>query len=359
MMKILVLANHDAGLYKFRKELLQAMLNNGNRVFLSLPEGEYIPLLKEMGCTFCRTTLDRRGMNPFKDMHLLLQYIRLVKKIKPDVVLTYTIKPNIYGGIVCRISHTKYIANVTGLGTAIENKGVLAKILLYLYKTGLKGASQVFFQNKSNQMFFQRKGLIKRGRLIPGSGVNLEEHCYEEYPEESGETRILYVGRIMKDKGVGELLAGAEQLKKNHPNIRFDLAGDYDEESFRDRIEKLEKRGIVRYLGQQTDIHSIMKEHHAVILPSYHEGLSNVLLEAAACGRPVLATDVSGCRETFEDGISGIGFQPKSSQALVRAVEEFIDLPYDLKRQMGRHGREKVEREFDRRNVIHAYMQEI
>lgn len=359
VMKILVLTNHDAGLYKFRKELLQAMLNKGYKVFLSLPEGEYIPSLKEMGCTFCRTTLDRRGMNPFKDMHLLLHYIRLVRKIKPDVVLTYTIKPNIYGGIVCRISHTKYIANVTGLGTAIENKGVLAKILLYLYKTGLKGASQVFFQNESNRMFFQRKGLIKRSRLIPGSGVNLEEHCYEEYPEESGETRILYVGRIMKDKGVGELLAGAEQLKKNHPNIRFDMAGDYDEESFRDRIEKMEKRGIVRYLGQQTDIHSIMKEQHAVILPSYHEGLSNVLLEAAACGRPVLATDVSGCRETFEDGISGIGFQPKSSEALVRAVEKFIDLPYDMKRQMGIHGREKVESEFDRRNVIHAYMQEI
>lgn len=187
----------------------------------------------------------------------------------------------------------------------------------------------------------------------------LEEHCYEEYPEESGGIRFLYVGRIMKDKGIGELLAGAERLKKHYPNLCFELAGGYDEESFRDRIEDLERKEIVRYLGEQTDIHSIMKEHHAVILPSYHEGLSNVLLEAAACGRPVLATEVPGCRETFEDGISGIGFKPKSSEALVHAVEKFMALPHESRRQMGIRGRKKVEREFDRHIVMDAYMQEI
>lgn len=358
-MKILVLANNDVGLYKFRKELIQTLVDIGDSIFISLPEGEYIPALEKIGCTFFETSVDRRGMNPIKDIHLLLQYDRLVKRIKPDVVLTYTIKPNIYGGIICRVRHVKYIANITGLGTAIENKGILSKILLFLYKCGLKEASQVFFQNQTNRKFFQEKRLIKKSRLIPGSGVNLSEHCYEEYSEDSEEIRFLYVGRIMKDKGIGELLEGAEQLKKNYPNLSFDLAGEYDEESYRSRIEELEKREIVRYLGPQTDIHSVMKTHHVVILPSYHEGLSNVLLEAAACGRPVLATNVPGCRETFDDGLSGIGFKAKSSKALLDAVESFICLPYEKRKQMGIYGRKKVEKEFDRQIIISAYMQEI
>lgn len=358
-MKILMLANNDVGLYKFRKELLQTLIGNGDEVFISLPAGEYIPLLEKIGCTFCETPVDRRGMNPIKDMLLLQQYNRLVRKIKPDVVLTYTIKPNIYGGIICRMRHVKYIGNITGLGTAIENEGILSGILLFLYKIGLKGAAQVFFQNESNQLFFQKKGLMKTSRLIPGSGVNLKEHCYEKYPEEREEISFLYVGRIMKDKGIEELLTGAEQLKKSYSNLNFDLAGNYDEEHYRDRVEELEKGRIVKYLGPQNDIHSIMKTHHAIILPSYHEGLSNVLLEAAACGRPVLATNVPGCKETFDDGISGIGFQPKSSKALTDAVEKFINLSYEDRKQMGIHGRKKIEHKFNRLIVINAYMREI
>lgn len=358
-MKILILSNHDGGLYHFRKELLQTLIDAGDEVYLSLPEGEYIPLLEEMGCTFCKTPVDRRGMNPFKDMRLLLQYGRLIRKIKPDVVLTYTIKPNIYGGIICRLHHTRYMANITGLGSAIEKEGILSGSLLFLYKRALKNASQVFFQNEANRSFFRGKKLVGKNQLLPGSGVNLEEHCYEDYPAESGEIRLLYVGRIMKDKGIGELLDGAEELKKHYPDLYFDLAGGYDEENFRGRISEMERRGTVRYLGERKDIHSVMKSHHALILPSYHEGLSNVLLEAAACGRPVLAADVPGCREAFEDGISGIGFLPKDSVALVSAVERFLRLSYEEKRQMGICGRRKMEQEFDRRIVIRAYMSEI
>lgn len=359
VMNILVLANNDVGLYKFRKELLQTLIGNGDKVFISLPAGKHISLLEKMGCTFCETSVDRRGMNPVKDMQLLLKYNRLVRKIKPDVVLTYTIKPNIYGGIICRRHHVKYIANITGLGTAIENNGILSGILLFLYKVGLKDASQVFFQNESNRMFFQKKGIVRKNRMIPGSGVNLKEHRYEEYPNETEGVCLLYVGRIMKDKGIEELLVGAEKLKRHHSELCFDLAGGYDEEEYRGKVAELEKKGVIRYLGLQADIHSVMKTHHAIVLPSYHEGLSNVLLEAAACGRPVLATDVPGCRETFEDGVSGIGFKVRSAEALVRAVEKFLALSHEEKRDIGLRGRRKVEKEFDRQIVINAYMQEI
>ncbi len=356
---MLILGNSDLGIYKFRKELIQALIDDGNEVTLSLPYGDYISLLEKTGCIFHKTLIDRRGMNPYKDIQLLLQYNRLIREIKPDVVLTYTIKPNIYGGIICRWHHVRYIANVTGLGTAVEKGGFLSEILLFLYKAGLKSAWQVFFQNESNRNFFIEKKLVRKDKLIPGSGVNLKEHCYEDYPAESEEIHFLYVGRIMRDKGVKELLDGIEELKKNYPNLYFSLAGGYDEEDFRGRIEKLVERDIVKYWGEQKDIHSLIKTCHALILPSYHEGLSNVLLEAAACGRPVLATNVPGCRETFEDGVSGIGFQPRSSEMLVAAVKKFLDLPYEEKRRMGKRGREKIEKEFDRQIVINAYMEEI
>lgn len=358
-MKILILTNSDLGLYKFRKELLRTLVENGNRVFLSLPDGIHVPALKKMGCVFCKTPVDRRGMNPLKDLRLLKKYMYLLKRIKPDVVLTYTIKPNIYGGILCRLCRVKYIGNVTGLGTAIENRGIFSGILLILYKTGLWGASQVFFQNEENRKFFVADRLVKKSRLIPGSGVNLKEHCYEEYPAETGEIRFLFVGRIMKDKGIGELLSCAEHLKGIYPNIGFDLAGDFDEEEYRDRISELEKKGIVRYLEYQEDVHSLMKASHAVIMPSYHEGLSNVLLEAAACGRPVLASKVPGCQETFDEGISGMGFEAKDAESLTETVERFLALPYEEKRKMGVQGRKKMEKEFDRQKVIVAYTQEI
>lgn len=357
-MKVLVLTNSDLGLYKFRKELLQSLIDHGNEVFISLPDGKFVQSMVAMGCHFIQTSLERRGMNPIKDLMLVFQYKRIIQKIEPDVVLTYTIKPNIYGGIVCRIYKIKYIENITGLGTAIEDKGALSKVLLLLYKIGLKGAAQVFFQNKRNQKFFKAKSIIKKSRLIPGSGVNLQEHCYEEYPD-TGEIRFLFIGRIMRDKGIDELLICAKYISEKYRNVYFDLIGDYDEERYRDEIAFLEKAGTITYLGSQDNVHTFIRSHHAIILPSYHEGLSNVLLEAAACGRPVLATLVPGCRETFIDGISGIGFSAKSSDALIKAVENFISLPYEKRREMGIYGREKMEQEFDRKLVIDAYIDEI
>lgn len=358
-MKILILANSDAGLYKFRRELLQRLLEKRNKVFLSTPPGEYIGKLKEMGCFYIETSLDRRGMNPIKDLGLLLQYSRLLRKIKPDAVLTYTIKPNLYGGIICQLHHVKYIENITGLGTAVENKSALSKLLLIWYRISLKKASQVFFQNEANRQFFETNHITGKSRLLPGSGVNLQEHRYEEYPQEEGEIRFLYVGRIMKDKGIEELLACARQLRKKYSHIFFDLVGGYDEEKYQREVEAMEKAGVVRYFGRQDDVHSYMKSRHAVILPSYHEGMSNVLLEAAACGRPILTTRVSGCQETFEEGVSGIGFEAKNVESLIAAVEKFLGLTYEEKREMGRRGREKMEKNFDRELVIKAYLQEL
>ena len=361
MTKILILANYSLGLYRFRQELLEGMIRRKYRVSISVPDTEFLQELKEIGCRVLPNKyLERRGMNPLQDLQLIRYYIWLLGKIKPDMVLTYTIKPNIYGGIAAGVKKIPFIANITGLGTAVENGGILQAVTLSLYRLGLRKAQTVFFQNKENLAYMTTRQIVPRNRcrLLPGSGVNLKQHCYEEYPEDSDKLIFSTVGRIMKDKGTDELLAAAENVKKKYPDVIFRVIGFFDED-YQEKIQNAVKKGIIEYIGQQDDIHPFLKESHAVIHPSYHEGMSNVLLEAAATGRPVLASSVAGCRETFEDGISGIGFRPQDPADLVRAIEKFINLPYDKKVQMGRKGRRKMEREFDRQIVVEAYMKEI
>ncbi|MEH7299502.1 glycosyltransferase family 4 protein [Neobacillus drentensis] len=358
-MKILVLANFGMGLYNFRKELLNELINQKNEVYISLPKDEYVPKLVNLGCQFVETPLERRGTNPLKDGKLLLHYIKIIKRIKPDVVLTYTIKPNVYGGLACRIAKTPYITNITGLGTSLENKGVIQKITLGLYRSGLKRASCIFFQNETNRKVFFDKNVVKsKTRILPGSGVNLAQHPFEEYPDNDEKDRFLFIGRMMKAKGVEELLQAAKTVKEKYPNSQFDLIGSCEEDYYQ-QLAELNKSGIINYHGQQEDVHSFIKNSHATILPSYHEGTANVLLESASSGRPVLASRVPGCIETFDEDVSGFGFEVKSVESLVEAIIKFIRLPYEQKKAMGIAGRKKMENEFDRRIVINAYMNEI
>ncbi|MGG7620242.1 glycosyltransferase family 4 protein [Bacillus coreaensis] len=358
-MKILVFANFGMGLYNFRKELLEELINQNNEVYISLPSDDYVPKLENLGCKFIETHLERRGTNPIKDIKLLFHYINIIKRIKPDVVLTYTIKPNVYGGLACRITKTPYITNITGLGTSVENKGVMQKITLMLYKVGLKQASCLFFQNKTNLKFFVDKRIVKnKTRLVPGSGVNLEQHIFEEYPDNDEKNRFLFIGRMMKSKGIEELLQAIKIVKEKFPNTQFDLVG-HCEENYHQKLVELNELGMINYYGQQKDIHSFIKKSHATILPSYHEGTANVLLESASTGRAVLASRVPGCKETFDEDVSGFGFEVRNVDSLVEAIIKFINLPYEQKKAMGIAGRKKMENEFDRKIVINAYLDEI
>lgn len=358
-MKVLVLSNFGMGLYKFRKELLQELMSRGHEVFVSLPNDEYIPLLESLGCKYIESKVDRRGTNPIADIKLLTSYLKIIRNIKPDIVLTYTIKPNVYGGIACRMTRTPYLPNITGLGTAVENEGLMQEITLALYKVGLKNAKCVFFQNESNRQFFIEREIIKNNsKVIPGSGVNLEQHRFEDYPGDEKNIHLLFIGRIMKAKGIDELLEAAKQMKESGTNVEFHLVG-FCEEGYAEQLVLLNDSGIIHYHGQQDDVHKFIKSSHATILPSYHEGTSNVLLESASTGRPILASNVTGCKETFDEGVSGIGFEVKSVKALVDSIQKFIDLPHEKKKQMGIAGRMKMEQEYDRRIVIGAYLEQI
>ncbi len=359
-MRLLILANSDSGLYKFRKELLEFLLKNRYEVFVSTPDGDFIPLIEDMGCIVIETKLSRRSINPIQDFNLMYSYWKMVKAINPDIVLTYTIKPNTYGGITCELLHIPYLTNVTGLGTAIENEGLVQRIALILYKIALNKASCVFFQNNSNLNYFKSKRIFSgRAKLLPGSGVNTSEFSYETYPcFNRNEDVFLFVGRIMKDKGIEELLSVAMRVKKVFPNTTFNIVGKCDED-YSQRLKKLESENVIKYWGRKSDVHEFYKECSALILPSYHEGMSNVLLEASSTGRPVLASNVPGCQETFVEGVTGFGFEAKNEDDLFNAIIEFISLDYNKKEEMGKAAREKMLKEFDRNKVVEAYMEEI
>ena len=358
MATILVLGNSSAGLYDFRNELLAALLSAGHRVVVSLPDEVKAAQLADEGCIVEMTPIDRRGVDPVKDLKLLAAYRRLLQKYAPDVVLTYTIKPNVYGGLACRRAHVPQLATVTGLGSTFEREGMLHRLVRLLYRTGLKGAACVFFQNEENMGRFRSEGILAPGartRLVSGSGVNLEKYPLLPYPE-GEDTVFLYVGRMMREKGIGELLEAAGALAGEH--VRFELLG-YCDEDLTAELDDAEKRGYIRQLGFHTEVGEYYRRASAVVLPSYHEGMSNVLMEASASGRPVIATLVSGCREIFDEGISGFGCVPRSGRALTEALRKFLSLSRSERAAMGMSARAKMERGFDRRRITADYMDEI
>lgn len=357
--RVAVIANNDIGLFNFRREVIASLIQEGYDVNILLPYGDRVKELVDMGCEYYKLSMERRGKNPFKDFALFLNIRKLLLTIKPDVVLTYTIKPNIYGGMASKSLHIPYMANITGLGTAIENKGLTSSFITKLYKVALNRAKCVFFQNAENMKFMQECGIGQQNAvLLPGSGVNLEYHCFEKYPENKDELSFLFVGRLMQDKGVGELIEAAKILKKDYHNIKFKVVGGC-EEGYKGELVKREADKYVELCGHQSEVHKYMKEAHAVVLPSYHEGMANVLLEAAACGRPVIASNIPGCRESFDENISGYGFRARDVDDLVRVLKKFIELDYSQKEAMGLAGRKKVEQEFDRKIVVEAYKKEI
>ena len=351
--RILVLANNDVGLYRFRKDLLAALLSAGNEVYISLPNGDFVPELVQLGCRFIDTPIERRGMNPIHDSKLFRQYRTMLKEVKPDLALTYTIKPNIYGGMACRMAHIPYAVNITGLGSAIENGGWLKQFVLVLYKPALKGAKVVFFENAGNRDTLVATGVVPNGRdvVLNGAGVNLEDYPYQPYPQE-GPVKFLFVGRVMHEKGVDELFAAAKRMNHEYGDgVEFHIVGSF-EEAYKPVMDKLEQSGVVKYHGYQSDMKPFYAMASCIVLPSYHEGMSNVLLEAAASGRPLITSDIPGCREAVENDVSGYLSPTKDADALYDAMQRFAKQPESWRAEMGRRARARMEQKFSKTAVV-------
>lgn len=355
MSKILILTNSSGGLFDFRNEFVEALLAE-NEVFISLPDEVKTKELRSEGAQIIQTPIHRRGMNPLEDIKLYLSYRRLMKKLKPDLVITYTIKPNIYGGFCAGRLKIPYIATITGLGGAFDKTGLFVRLIVCMYRMGLKNAACVFFQNEENREIFRRFGIAgNKDKLVMGSGVNLQRHSYEPYPE-GDETHFLFAGRVMKERGILEYVAAAKSLHSD--KVSFDILGSCDED-YQDMLDTLEQEGIVHQLGFHTEVHPYLTSASAVVVASFHEGMSNTLIEAAATGRPVIASNISGCKEAFDEGMTGFGFTPGKAEELTAALERFLSLPYEKRSEMGREARKKMEREFDRKSVTASYMDEV
>ena len=357
--KILILTNTLWGIFNFRKEVVEAIESNGYDIVLTSPNLELKAYFEEKGYRIVIIPFNRKGKNIISDMKLFYSYYKLFKKERPALILSYTIKPNIYGGFAARLCNIPLIANITGLGTAVDKPGLFKRLMVALLKIGLKKASTVFYQNEENRLFFQAHNITNGHQiLIPGSGVNINHHYFQEYPPESP-IRFIFIGRLLKEKGFELFLDAAEKLMKKYPLLEFHIVGA-DEGHYKERVKRLQEKGIVKYEGTTSDIRPFIGESHCTVHPSYYpEGMSNVLLESCSAGRPVITTDKSGCREIVEDGKTGFIVKQNDGEDLLRKMETFILLPYEHKKEMGQSARQKVENEFNRDIVVKAYMQEI
>ena len=322
--------------------------------------GNTIEYYLEKGCKFVECKIDRRGTSIKNDALLTLNYFRIIKTNCPDIVLTYTTKCSIYGGIACEILNIPYIVNTAGLMQSGDDLSRLEKFILFLYRLSLKKASCLMFQNA-----YEKDVVLKamhhniNHRLIPGSGVNLETYQYSDYPDCDNGLVFNYVARIVSIKGIHEFLDCATRIKREYPCTHFRIYGEYDDDTYRKIIQQHEKQGIVEYFGVKSDMKSAIQDSHAVIHPSYYEGMTNVVLEHSAVGRPCLGSDIPGIREAIEEGKTGYTFKVRNVDDMYEKICKFIELPHDKKIDMGKKARIKMENEFSRDIITEIYIEEI
>lgn len=350
--KILIATNHAYMLWQFRRELI-AELKKDHEVVLSLPfdEEKHEKPFQEMGVKCIDTPIERRGINPLTDFKLMKHYKKILLDEHPDLVITYSIKPNIYAGLICGRMGIPFCANVQGLGTAFQKAG-LAQFVTLLYKMAFRKVRTVFFENEGNAEEFQKRKIIpaKKQKILHGAGINLERYPYYPYPENE-KIHFLYLGRIMKEKGIDELFAAVRSLYSKREDFVLDIVGFY-EDDYKEQIESLVREGIAIFHGFQENPLPYYVAADCIVLPSYHEGMSNVLLEGAAVGRPLITSDIPGCREAVDPGLTGILVKVKDTESLREAMESFLQKSRIDRALMGEAGRRRMEHLFDKAQVV-------
>lgn len=359
MNKVLIITSGGMPLYTLRNELIEELIEARCDVVLSYPDDAYRNEFAGMGCRSIRLDIDGASINPLKDIKILLDCIKLIRSERPNVVLLYTIKPCIYGGLACALYSVPSIATVTGVSKALLSKNkIISTIATVLSRLGYSKSEVVFFQNESNEQFFSdRKIALGKHSVVKGSGVNLSKHPYEKYPENDGRIKLLYIGRFLKRKGLEEFACALGKAQVEKTNIVCKVVGQSC-----DNLPVLEdavERGIIEKYAQTDDVNNYLRWCDALVMPSHAEGMSNVMLEAAATGRPSLASNIPGCREIIEEGKTGFLFEAGSSEAIYRAIMRFAQMAYEEREQMGARAREKMVREFDRAKVVKQYMKVI
>jgi glycosyltransferase involved in cell wall biosynthesis len=302
-------------------------------------------------------------MNPLADTRLLLRYAQALRRLGPAAYCSFTIKPNVYGAIAARLTGVPSIANVTGLGTMFLSNRLMWRLARRLYAFAFRRSHTVFFHNEEDLAIFVEQGIVRpeQGRVIPGSGVNLEQFRPDDGPDDGGGPRFLYIGRAIRDKGIGEFIDAARQVRRRLPEARFQILGNPDPGNptsvSRGEFQSWIDEGLIEHLGEHADVRPFIRSATAVVLPSYREGMSRALLEGAAMGRPLVGTDVPGSRELVEEGATGSLCKVRDPESLAAAMERIGRMPPDELRRLGRAARERVERHFSEEVVVQAYLE--
>lgn len=360
---ILLSANSSWNIFNFRLGLITALQGRGFKVAVAAPADDHAAALRKLGIDLVPLAIDSSGASPVRDLRLLAGYYRVLRRIRPAAFLGFTAKPNIYGSIAAAALGIRVINNISGLGTAFIEKTRLTKIVSALYRIALKRSSTVFFQNRDDCQLFTAAGLVTpdQARLLPGSGIDLDRFRPSGQPRAAGPFRFLFVGRLLWDKGLAELVEAARMVRHAHPEVRFQLLGAAGVANRTavpaDTLQGWIDEGLVEYLGADDDVRRHIDQADCLVLPSYREGLPKALLEGSAMGKPVIATDVPGCRDVVDDGRTGFLCEVRSARSLAEAMIRMIACSAEDRQAMGELGRRKVELEFCQSRVIDKYLE--
>lgn len=361
MPKVLIGLNTAWNLVNFRAGLIRSLAKAGYEVVASAPNDEYVSRLPDLGCRYISLPMENKGTHPLKDLLLLFRFMLIMRRERPDFYLGFTVKPNIYGSIAANFLNIPVINNIAGLGSVYINRTWLTNVVSFLYKIALKKSDKVFFQNSEDRDLFISKEIVIRdmAECIPGSGIDLTKFLPASLPSGS-RIRFLLVSRMLWDKGIGEYVEAARMLRQRRIDADFYLLGFLDVQNPSAitslQIQEWEDEGIVQYLGVSDDVRIEISNVDCVVLPSYREGVPRSLLEAAAMARPIVTTDVTGCREVVDDGVNGFLCNPRDANDLAIKMEKIVNLSLNERQQMGLLGRKKVENQFSEQVVIESYL---
>lgn len=363
VLKILFTSNVTWAMMKFRHGVLQDLLKQGHQIYIVAPYDEFVVPLQKMGCHCIDIHLSRKGVNPIEDLKLIYTLYKIYEKIKPDIIFNYSIKPIIYGSLAARLANIKSVAVNIGLGYTFIHTNLISKISHFLYKLALYFPKEVWFINEDDRNEFVGRSIVKQSKtfVLPSEGVDINYFS----PRQSHNTRIVFllIARVLWDKGVGEYYQAAKILKNKYPNIEFQLLGSIDDGNPKgiavDVIEQWHKEGIIHYLGYSKDVRDFIAEATCVVLPSYREGKGMTLIEAGAMRKPLIATNVPGCKDIVKDGYNGFLCEVKNCMSLADAMEKMINLDQPALTKFGENAHQFMKEQFDEQKVITIYKETI
>ncbi|MGB0524994.1 MAG: glycosyltransferase family 4 protein [Flammeovirgaceae bacterium] len=364
-MRIGITINTAWNIYNFRKGLIRTLQAEGHQIVAIAPKDEFSErLVSELNCEFAALNMDKKGTNPFKDFSLIWQLRQLYKEAKLDVVLQFTIKPNIYGAMAAALLGIPSINNVTGLGTVFIRKGMMFEVAKILYRFAFRYPKVVFFQNEDDKEVFLKNKLVPKAivDLVPGSGINLQEFQPTTFMRNKRFT-FLMVSRVLYDKGIIEYIDAIRMLRQQGFSYTFKLLGGINEANGlgvpKSQVEAWVKEGLIAYLGTTDDVRSYIEDADCIVLPSYREGTPRTLIEAASMGKPIVTTNVAGCKETVINGYNGFLCEVRNATDLAQKFQKMAELDTSTLMKMGKHSRQLAESKFDEQLVINRYKHHI